>query len=88
MELNKLFFKLPRVCMTINNMISLRVRDKWVPNRARAHISTIQFSNVLFYSASNQVPLILFKRKVVFLECVMISEHKRFPDIDSAGVLL
>lgn len=47
-----------------------------------------QFSNVFFYSASNRVSLILFKGKVVFLECVMISEHKRFPDIDSAGILL
>lgn len=47
-----------------------------------------QFSNILFYSASKGLPLILFKGKVVFLECVMISEHKRFPDIDSAGVLL
>lgn len=88
MEWNKMFFKFPRVYMTINNMISLRLRDKWVPNKARIYISTIQFSNIFFTQASNQFPLILFKLKGVFLEYVMISDHERFPDVDSAGNLL
>lgn len=86
---NWLFFKFPRVCMTINNMISFRVRDKWIPNRARVCISTVHSIPIYFYSVSNRFSLILFKGKVVISECIMILlEHERFLDIDSTGILL
>lgn len=48
------------------------------------HISPLHtVFQYIFYSASKQLPLILFKGKVVILECVIISDHKIFPDIDS-----
>lgn len=52
------------------------------------YLHCTQYSNKFFYSVSNRFSLILFKGKVVISECIMISEHERFPDIDSAGILL
>lgn len=74
--------------MTINNMISFRAGDKWVPNRARVCISTVHSIPIYFFLFSLKQILILFKGKVVISECIMISEHERFPDIHSAGILL
>lgn len=68
-------------------MISLGVRDKWVPNRARVYISNVH-SFPIYFLFSHEPTLILLKGKVVIPEYVMISDHKRFPDIDSAGILL
>lgn len=51
------------------------------------YLHCTQYSNIFFLFSLKQI-LILFKGKVVISECIMISEHERFPDIDSAGILL